>query len=140
MSAEITTGYRRFTRDSDRAMVAGVCAGIADYFGFNLCVTRVLFVIFFFAAMPFAVIAYLAVVFLVPASSRNEEYVVERIVRRCRPRRRSRKQRRREAEEARRSAAEDVSRRARELEERLARIEKHITSRRYQLDEEFRNL
>ena len=140
MSAGITSEYRRFTRDADRAMVGGVCAGIADYFGFNLCVTRILFLIFFFAAMPFAIIAYLALVFLVPASSRGDEYVVERIVRRCRPRRMSRKARRREAEEARRTAAEDVSRRARELEERLARIEKHVTSRRYQLDEEFRNL
>jgi phage shock protein C len=140
MSAGITSEYRRFTRDADRAMVGGVCAGIAGYLGFNLCVTRILFVIFFFAAMPFALIAYLALVFLVPASSRNDEYVVERVVRRCRPRRKSRKERRHEAEEARRTAAEDVSRRARELEERLARIEKHVTSRRYQLDEEFRNL
>ena len=36
--------------------------------------------------------------------------------------------------------AEEVRQRARSLEERLARIEKHVTSRRYQLDEEFRNL
>ena len=41
---------------------------------------------------------------------------------------------------ARSEAAEEVRRRARSLEERLARIEKYVTSKRYQLDEEFRNL
>jgi phage shock protein C len=140
MTAYATSDYRRFTRDADRAMVGGVCAGIARHFGFNLCVTRFLYVIFFFAAMPFAVIAYLAAVFLVPTSSRTDEYVVERVVRRCRARKMSRREKREAADSARRAAEEEVRRRARSLEERLARIEKRVTSRRYQLEEEFRNL
>lgn len=142
MTARATSSYRRFTRDADRAMIGGVCAGIANHFGFNLCVTRFLFVIFFFAAFPFALIAYLAVVFLVPAESRGDEYIVERVIRcrRRRPRRASRRERREAAEEARQQEADEVQERARSLEERLARIEKHVTSRRYRLDEEFRNL
>lgn len=137
MTLEATT-YRRFTRDADRAVLGGVCAGIARYFGFNLFVTRVLCCIAFCAAFPFALVAYIAVVLLVPAESRGDEYIVERVIRRRR--RPSRRQRRTAAEAAQREEAESLSERARELEERLARIEKRVTSRRYRLDEEFRNL
>ncbi len=141
MTAYARESYRRFTRDADRAMIGGVCAGIARQFGFNLCVTRFLFFIFFLAAFPFALIVYIALVLLVPAESWRDEYIVERIVRRRRrPRRMSRRERRVAEEEARQAAAEEVSERARSLEERLARIERRVTSRRYQLDEEFRNL
>jgi len=148
MSAYATETYRRrFTRDADRAAIGGVCAGFARYFGFNLCVTRFLFVIFFLMTFPFALIVYLAVVMLVPSESWRDEYVVERVVRRRRRRRMSRRERRQAKSEARHAefeaqeqAEEEISERARSLEERLARIEKHVTSSRYQLDEEFRNL
>ena len=143
MTATATTHCRRFTRDADRAMLGGVFAGLARHFGFNLCVTRFLAVIAFFAAFPFMVFAYIAVVLLVPSESWREEVVVERVIRRSR-RRQSRRERRRERHEAeqtaRSEAAEEVRERARSLEERLARIEKYVTSKRYQLDEEFRNL
>jgi phage shock protein C len=143
MTATATTNCRRFTRDADRAILGGVFAGLARHFGFNLCVTRLLAVIAFFAAFPFMVFAYIAAVLLVPSESWRDEYVVERVIRRCRrhrSRRASRRERRDAEQEARREATEEVRRRARSLEERLARIEKHVTSKRYQLDEEFRNL
>ena len=54
-----TTHCRRFTRDADRAMLGGVFAGLARHFGFNLCVTRFLAIIAFFAAFPFMVFAYI---------------------------------------------------------------------------------
>ena len=143
MTATATTNSRRFTRDADRAMLGGVFAGLARHFGFNLCVTRFLAVIAFFAAFPFMVFAYIAAVLLVPAESWRDEYVVERVIR-CRRARRPRRARRRERREAehaeREQAADEIRRRARSLEERLARIEKTVTSKRYQLDEEFRNL
>ena len=43
---------RRFYRNRDRAIVAGVCAGIADYFGFNRRVTRLLAFIALLMATP----------------------------------------------------------------------------------------
>ena len=52
MTAHATMSHRRFTRDADRACIGGVCAGFADYFGFNLRVTRFLVIIAFFVAMP----------------------------------------------------------------------------------------
>ncbi len=138
MTAHATATERRFVRNADRAWLAGVCAGIADYFGFNLAVTRLLVVIAFFAAMPITLIAYFAMVCLVPAESKFG-YRTSRC-RRRRERRMSRRERREEAEVSRREAAEAVSRRAKSLDERLARIEKYVTSSRYDLDREFRNL
>ena len=84
-------------------------------------------------------------VLLVPSESSRYEYVVEReVIHRRRRRRMSRRERRRaeaEAEEEERvHRAEQVRERYRTLDERLARIEKYVTSSRYDLDREFRNL
>jgi phage shock protein C len=139
MTAYATTSQGRFTRNADRAVLGGVCAGIADYFGFNLRVTRLLAIIAFFVAMPVTILTYIAVVLLVPAESAGNSRKVEREIRRKR-RRMSRRERREAVEEARREAADALGERARSLDERLARVEKYVTSSRYDLDREFRNL
>ena len=59
MTVQASTNERRFCRNADKAMLGGVCAGIADYFGFNLCVTRMLTVIAVFT-MPLTILGYLA--------------------------------------------------------------------------------
>ena len=122
----------RLYRDADRAVLGGVCAGLARYLGFNLKVTRLLAVIAFLCAMPFAVVGYLAAVFLIPSSSskvydkaaydemRKEELREE--IRRAKPN------------------VDEVRRRYESMDERLARIEKYVTSSRYELDEKFRRL
>ena len=140
MTAHATMSHRRFTRDADRACIGGVCAGFADYFGVNLRVTRILVIIAFFVAMPITALIYIAIVLLVPAESRHYATGVERDVRRRRRRRMSRRERKLVAEEEKQRAAEAVSRRCRSLDERLARIEKYVTSSRYNLDRELRNL
>jgi phage shock protein C len=126
-----TTG-RRLYRDADRAVLGGVCAGLATYLGFNLKVTRLLCVIAFLCAFPFAVVAYLAAVLVIPASS-SRIYDDE-----------LREERRKEAlrEEILRAkpTVRDVRERYRDMDERLARIERYVTSSRYKLDEEFRRL
>ena len=139
MTVYASTSGRHFARDADRAVLGGVCAGIADYFGFNLRATRVIFIIAFCVAMPFAAVAYIAIVLLVPAESGRYEYVVKREVRKRR-RRLTRKERTQAEDEERAQAAEAVKQRCRALDERLARIEKYVTSSRYNLDREFRNL
>ena len=144
MSASETYVRRGFYRDADRALLGGVCAGMAQYFGFNLRVLRFLAVIAFVFAMPMAVIAYLAAVFLIPArSGMGYERVVPE-----KPRKQSRRERRRERKEARRQreeagpseAAIEIQDKCRSLDKRLADLERHITSSRYQLDREIRNL
>lgn len=144
MSAQATTFDGRFTRNADKACLGGVCAGFADYFGFNLRVTRLLVVIAFFVAPPLTLLLYIAIVLLVPAVSSGPRYGKQGRARRRAARRgrcrMSRRQKRQAAEEAERELADEVSERCRSLDERLAIIEKYVTSSRYDLDREFRNL
>ena len=139
MTAHATMSHHRFARDADIACLGGVCAGFANYFGVNLRVTRILVVIAFFVAMPITVLGYVAIVLLVPAESRTYATRADREFRR-KKRRMSRRERKLAAEEATERAAEVVNQRCQSLDKRLARIEKYVTSSRYNLDREIRNL
>lgn len=119
---------RRFYRNREKALLGGVCAGLADYFGFNLRVTRILAFIAFLMAMPMTVLIYIGAVFLIPPSpegNRKAEYDPE-------------------FRQALRSAPaqtlSDVRRRFQSLDSRLARLERYVTSPRFNLDQEFRKL
>lgn len=120
---------RRFHRSRDRAMIAGVCAGLADYFGFNLRVTRLLALIALFMAPPITLLVYFGAVLLFPAASderyRRPDFDPEfhRAVR-ASPR----------------ETLADVRRRFQSLDSRLARLERYVTSSRYNLDREFKKL
>lgn len=151
MTAFSETADRRLYRDADRAVLGGVCAGLAGYFGLNLKVTRLLAIIAFFMAMPFAVVAYLAVVFLVPAESsrqQSQRYVETGCcwgVRRSK--RAARRRARRESDGGGRvqptapePSIRDVRQRYQSLDRRLAELEKEVTSPRFQLEQEFRKL
>lgn len=143
---------QRLYRDADRAVLGGVCAGLASYFGLNLKVTRFLAIIAFLTAMPFAIVAYLAAVCLIPAAShRRSEVIIESRCcwRRRRSRRRSRRSRRMQdredalrVDETRptRPTVQDVRDRYKTLDKRLAELEKQVTSPRFQLEQEFRKL
>ena len=128
MTSNSSTFDRRFVRSADGAVLGGVCAGLADYFGFNLKVTRVLAVIGFLMNPPLAALAYLAAVLLIPSRpTRDPAPRVDPAFR----------------QSLRASPAQtmsDVRRRFQSLDRRLARLEKYVTSSRYQLDREFREL
>jgi len=128
MSDYETTEARRFYRSSDRRCLGGVCGGLADYFGFNLKVTRLLAIIALFMAPPFAVMGYLATVVLVPArpSPKLESGVDESF--------------RKAVRSSPAQTMSDVRRRFLALDRRLARLEKYVTSSRFSLDQEFRDL
>jgi phage shock protein C len=143
MIATNAESQRRLYRDADRAVLGGVCAGLAGYLGFNLKVTRFLMFIAFLTAMPIAVIGYLAAVFLIPsASSLNYDVETEEYFCRKRKSRKSRKahKEREFREVSRSSAAADIDRRCRSIDERLVRLEKLVTSRRFQLEQELSRL
>jgi phage shock protein C len=126
-----TSGDRLY-RDADRAVLGGVCAGLARYLGFNLKVTRILAIIAFFCAMPFAVIGYIGAVLLIPSSSsKNYDGATYEEIR---------KEELREEIRRAKPTVSEVRRRYESMDERLARIEKYVTSSRYDLDEEFRRL
>ena len=119
---------RKFYRNRDRAMVAGVCAGLADYFGFNLKVTRILAVISLIMATLVTLVAYFGVVLLVPAAPPNtgeSQHDPEF---------------RKAVRSAPRQTLSDVRRRFQSLDSRLARLERYVTSSRFNLDQEFRKL
>lgn len=119
---------RRFIRNRDRAVIAGVCAGLADYFGFNLKMTRILAVIALFMAMPVTLFAYFGTVLLVPASTagvQEPQYDPEF---------------RKAVRSAPKQTLSDVKRRFQSLDSRMARLERYVTSSRFKLDQEFRQL
>ncbi len=128
MSYQESFPQRRFYRRKDKAMIAGVCAGLADYFGFNLKATRLLAVISLLMATPVTLLAYFGAVFLVPAApdvrvrpGADEDF-------------------RRAVRAAPSQTLADVRRRFQSLERRLARLERYVTSPRFNLDQEFRKL
>jgi phage shock protein C len=125
MTASIT--HRRFRRSSDRAVLGGVCAGLADYFGLNLRVTRILTAIAFFA-MPITILAYIGTLMLVPAESlRHQESRADAAFRKS-------------LRSSPTQTMRDVKGRFQSLDRRLARLEKYVTSSRYQLDRQIKNL
>ena len=65
-----STRYRLW-RDRDRGIIAGVCAGIADYLAVDVTIVRVAFAVFTFlggAGIP----AYLACWLLIPEEGTDE--------------------------------------------------------------------
>ena len=154
MTSYSDVSARGFYRDADRAVIGGVCAGLARYFGLNLKVTRFLAFIAFLTAMPFAVIAYLAAVMLIPAGSGRDDVAFETRyccwgVRRSGSRRRARRERNRTEKRSRLEepavvatgpSLKDVRERYKTLDQRLAELEKQVTSPRFQLEQEFRKL
>ena len=143
MTAINAGSNRHFYRDRDRAVLGGVCAGLADYLGFNLKVTRILAFIAFLMAMPIAIIAYLAAVFLIPSESRGltDKDADTETNRRCYKRnRRKRKEEKQDIKPPQSSISDGINQRCESLDERLKRLEKHVTSKRYQLDQELSRL
>ncbi len=121
-------GRRRLWRNTRRAMVGGVCAGIADHFGREPWQVRFLLVLGLIFFLPQTMLAYLLAWAILPA--------------RPEPAYRS------EAEDAewRRIAAHpndtvaELDDRFRTLERRLEEVERTVTSPEFRLDREIRNL
>lgn len=121
---------RRFYRDRELGKVAGVCAGLADYFGFDLTMTRLLTVIALILAAPATIAIYIALAILVPAApgqTRSEK-------------RKADKEFRRGLRSAPRTTMTDVRRSLIRLDTRLARLERYVTSPRFDLDRKINDL
>lgn len=74
---------RRLKRDKQNQMIAGVCAGIADYFDLDPVIIRLIFIIGMFSAYPFFLL-YIALWIITPYSDievkhyPNEKYSDEK--------------------------------------------------------------
>jgi phage shock protein C len=117
----------RFYRDPDVGKIGGVCAGLAEYFGFDLALTRLLTVVamFFF---PTLLLVYFGLWWLLPEKPkllyRDED-----------DREFWRGMRVSPAE-----TLSEVRHRFRSADARLQRMERYVTSRNFRLDQEFRDL
>ena len=114
----------RLYRDTRRGMIFGVCAGIAEYFAFDVRITRVLTVVGAMFGFPVVFISYLVLGVMLPRKPDTGPYdPLQRQVR---------------------SDPHDmlssVRYRFRDLDSRLQRLEKYVTSSRFDLDSEFRRL
>jgi len=117
----------RLYRIPSSGKVFGVCAGLADYFGFDVTVTRVLVALGAVFSAPLVFVAYIVLGFLLPVrnyeGARDAPDSVQRQVR-SNPH----------------SSLSGVRYRFRDLDVRLQRLEKYVTSSRYKLDREFQQL
>jgi phage shock protein C len=116
-------------RNSTDGVVAGVCAGFADYFGFDLTLTRVIVAITAFIFFPMVIFVYFVLALVLKARpsqaprGREPNDDLERRVR---------------AEPH--STLSNVRHRFRDVDSRLQRLEKYVTSERFRLDREFEGL
>ena len=118
---------RRFFRDPKHGIFGGVCAGIANYFGFDVTAVRLItfFSMLFFQSL---IVAYILLVFIVPRQPNvPERTIAERAFDRAMRR-------------APKATFAEVRYRFREMEARLQKMERYVTSKRFQLDREFENL
>jgi phage shock protein C len=120
-------GPRRLYRDTEHAVCCGVCAGIADYFGFDRGATRVLTVLLQFLFAP-TFLVYLALSFLLPRKPRDlyrdagEEAFWRQV--RTSPK----------------ATTAAVRHKMREMDVRLQRMERYVTSPNFDLEREFQKL
>ena len=155
MSVSDYATERRLYRDRDSAMLAGVCAGIAAFLGFNLTATRLVAVVALFATGPIFVVAYIAAALLIPVSDRetpfdrNGEYKESRRDRRHRRRAERLRRKAERYESYREKVAEkpEISARAQiirekcaDLDTRLQILERHVTSKKFQIEQELSRL
>jgi phage shock protein C len=119
----------RLYRDTRRGFVFGVCAGIADYFAFDLTVVRVLTVLGSMFAFPVVCLTYLVLGFILPVKQYDDAAEIP------------------QSDPVQRKVRSDphdmlssVRYRARDLDARLQRLEKYVTSNRFMLDQEFQRL
>src|SRR5436189_6429196 len=130
MSTEYGAGpglINRLYRNPRRGVSFGVCAGIADYLGFDLAATRILTVVGAVFAFPIVCTAYLLLGLMLPRrpySQAGDAYDPVQQQVRSDPH----------------DMLSSVRYRFRDLDVRLQRLEKYVTSNRFQLDSEFRRL
>jgi phage shock protein C len=114
----------RLYRDREHAMIAGVCAGIADYFGFNRKGVRAVTAIGAIFFPPFVLIGYLILAIILPVRPAEARLDPEQA------------NFWRGVSNAPADVFSNVKHRFRELDQRLQRMEAFVTSREFEIDQE----
>ena len=114
----------RLYRDKDNAMLAGVCAGLASYFGLNRKGLRLIAAVSTFFFFPFMVPAYIILAIILPVKP-QDLYKDE-----------SQENFWRGVSMAPSDVFSNLSHRFRELDLRLQKMEAYVTSREFEMDRE----
>lgn len=129
---------RKFYLDKENGKISGVCAGIADYFDWDVTVVRILWVVAtIVSGWAPMIVAYILAAWLIDPKPRGLSYRDERYA-----------EARAEIDESRRAAYRpartwqfsDVKNRFNRVEDRLRTLEQVVTSREFQMDRELREL
>lgn len=114
----------RLYRDKDNAMLAGVCAGLASYFGLNRKGLRLIMAVSTFFFIPFMVPAYIILAIILPVKPQNlyQDESQEKFWR--------------GVSMAPTDVFSNLSHRFRELDLRLQKMEAYITSKEFEMDRE----
>ena len=119
---------RRLYRDVENGILAGVCAGIGDYFGISVRALRWLVFLSCAFAMPAVFISYIVATILLPRKpagmyhTQDEERFWRSI--------------RRDPH----FTCDDIRSKFRDLDNRLQGMEHYVTSPRFDLDQKFKDL
>jgi phage shock protein C len=128
--SKYSIGGRRLYRDTHKGIFFGVCAGLADYFGFDLAITRIVTALsLLFFTLP-TCIAYFLLALLLPKRPRSLG----------RPMDPDADSLQRQVRSSPHATLDAVRHRFREMDARLQRMEKYLTSSRFKLDREFESL
>ncbi|MEW9797490.1 envelope stress response membrane protein PspC [Alteromonas sp. CYL-A6] len=147
---------RTLYRDTEHARIAGVCAGIANYFGLETWLVRILVVTgFFLLAGPFVLVAYVAAWFILDKKPLGEGEVTQTLYSSA-PGKGWRnassdpqntgshkvevKTKVWQAGEPPRQALHDIAKRFNAAEQRLRKMETYVTSREFELNREISRL
>ena len=146
-------------RDPERGRIAGVCAGIAEYFGLETWLVRILTVTgFFLLAGPFMIVAYIAAWFILdkkPGSKHKGAILKDQFATKMHRGKGWHNEPAQEAEEEKKVAVKahvwqagepprqayfDIKQRYQKIEDRLRKVETYVTSSEYQLNREINKL
>jgi phage shock protein C len=125
-----TPGPRRLYKSREDRLLFGVCAGLADYFGFDVTITRVVAILALIVFPPSTLIGYIVLAILLPKSPRRTAY----------PRDEDADRLQRSVRAAPHATLDQIRHRFREIDGRIQRLEKYLTSNRFKLDREFEAL
>ena len=127
MSSKPRPNPHRLYRDRENALLAGVCAGLANYFGFNRKGVRLVVAISALFFMPVVIVSYLVLAVLLPAKPEGETVEPEK------------EDFWRDVSNAPSDVFSSVKHRFRELDRRLQRMEAYVTSPEFEFDRELKN-
>ena len=68
----MNTNYKPLTRSTSNRMIAGVCAGLGEYFNIDPTIIRLLFVLAFFTGFGGIAIVYLIMALVVPEQTTTQ--------------------------------------------------------------------